>query len=378
MAAKEKPGRIAGPPLFNPLLWPMIMSAAASGAAASLFTGVAANWLEMVAPRGDAPEPQWATANRTALELASMRLRDFSTGATGQPVLICAPYALHGATIADFAPGHSVVEALRRGGVSHVFVTDWRSATPDMRFFNIDSYLADLNVAVDEFGAPVDLVGLCQGGWLSLVYAARFPSKVRRLVLVGAPVDTKAAASDLSRAVASAPFAMFENLVRLGDGRVIGKHVLETWTPTLDAADSNRVLQATPDLDAAALRDLDARYREWLAWTLDLPGVYYLEAVRRLYRENQIANGKFVALGRRIDLAKVHAPLFLLAARDDDVVAPGQLFAAAGLVGCAGDMIERVTEPCGHLSLFMGARTLAGTWIRIAHWLGGSQPAMAC
>jgi pimeloyl-ACP methyl ester carboxylesterase len=41
---------------------------------------------------------------------------------------------------------------------------------------------------VDDIGPPVDLIGLCQGGWLSLVYAARFPGKVRRLVLAGAPI----------------------------------------------------------------------------------------------------------------------------------------------------------------------------------------------
>ena len=90
----------------------------------------------------------WTTSNTVALELASMRLRNFSTGTGGLATLICAPYALHSATIADFAPGHSVVEALRLGGLSRVFVTDWRSATPETRYFSIDSYLADINVAV--------------------------------------------------------------------------------------------------------------------------------------------------------------------------------------------------------------------------------------
>src|SRR6267378_8715345 len=88
----------------------------------------------------------WTTSNTVALELASMRLRNFSTETGGLATLICAPYALHGATIADFAPGHSVVEALCLGGLSRVFVTDWRSATPETRYFSIDNYLADLNV----------------------------------------------------------------------------------------------------------------------------------------------------------------------------------------------------------------------------------------
>lgn len=171
----------------------------------------------------------WTTSNTVALELASMRLRNFSTETGGLATLICAPYALHSASIADFAPGHSVVEALCQGGLSRVFVTDWRSATPETRYFSIDNYLADLNVAVDELGPPVDLIGLCQGGWLALVYAARFPKKVRRLVLVGAPIDIAAAESQLSRFVADVPPRMFDELVRQGEGIVHGDRMLESW-----------------------------------------------------------------------------------------------------------------------------------------------------
>jgi poly-beta-hydroxyalkanoate depolymerase len=202
----------------NPLLWPLLAAALVNQATARLFVDAAAALTTNF--RGDPvlSELAWTTPNAVVLELASMRLRDFSTQTEGQTTLICAPYALHGATIADFAPSHSLVETLRLGGLSRVFVTDWRSATPEMRYFSIDSYLADLNVAVDELGSPVDLVGLCQGGWLALVYAARFPQKVRRLVLVGAPVDVRARESQLSRLAASVPLDAFEELVRLGEG----------------------------------------------------------------------------------------------------------------------------------------------------------------
>ena len=157
-------------------------------------------------------------------------------------LLVCAPYALHGALIADFAPGHSLVEALQKDGVNRIYVPDWRSAMPDMRYLSIDNYLADLNVAIDEIGAPVDLVGLCQGGWLSLVYAARFPGKVRRLVLAGAPVDISTP-SELSKMVAALPQQAFEQMVRQGDGLVSGEHMLKLWNPPFNQQDVEAVLQ---------------------------------------------------------------------------------------------------------------------------------------
>src|SRR5262249_41750702 len=154
----------------------------------------------------EGPEPSWTTPNTIAVELNSVRLRDFSaaTARKKRATLVCAPFALHGATIADFAPDHSLVAAFLAAGLDRLYVTDSRSADSGMRFLSIDSYLADLNVLVDHLGT-VDLVGLCQGGWMALIYAARFPHKVGRLVLAGAPIDTGAEPSSLSRAAQDTP-----------------------------------------------------------------------------------------------------------------------------------------------------------------------------
>ena len=322
------------------------------------------------APRS-VPEPPlaWTTPNTVALQLQSMRLRQFSQGAATQsPVLICAPYALHSALIADFAPGHSLVEALQTHGMGRVYVSDWRSATPDMRQLAIDNYLADLNVAVDEIGAPVDLVGLCQGGWLSLVYAARFPGKVRRLVLAGTPVDVSMS-SDLSRMVAALPQAAFEQMVRQGDGLVIGERMLKLWSIPFSRQDVEAVLQQDLGDGSDEARALLDRFTRWDRATLDLPGTYYLEVTDRVFRQNQIARGGFVALGRQIDLAEVRVPVFLLAGADDIVVPRDQAFATARLLGTPQAALERACEPCGHLGLFMGRYVLGHSWRRIARWL---------
>ncbi|WOH66840.1 alpha/beta fold hydrolase [Bradyrhizobium sp. BWA-3-5] len=330
-----------------------------------------ARWFASDKP-ASAPDPAplaWTTENAVALQLASMRLREFSAaaGSAQQPLLICAPYALHGALVADFAPGHSVVEALQQGGTHRIYVTDWCSATPDMRYLSIDNYLADLNVAVDEIGVPVDLVGLCQGGWLSLTYAARFPDKVRRLVLAGAPVDVSTP-SELSKMVAALPPAAFAQMVQQGEGIVSGEHMLRIWNMPFSQQDVEAVLQRTLGNRSDEVQLLK-RFMRWDRATLDLPGSYYLDVTERIFRQNQIANGRFVALGRTIDPTELRVPVFLLAGDDDIVVPRDQAFATGRLLGTQPSWLERACEPCGHLSLFMGRKVLSHSWRRIARWL---------
>lgn len=311
----------------------------------------------------------WTSPNKIALELGSMRLRNFSIQEDGHATLICAPYALHGATVADFAPGHSVVERLSQNGLSRVFITEWRSATPEMRYFGIDNYLADLNVAVDELGPPVDLIGLCQGGWLALVYAARFPAKVRRLVLVGAPIDIGAAKSFLSNFAADVPLRTFHELVRLGQGIVHGQQMLGLWGISHGPNEAEITLQAGEDAEPARREALVGRFHQWNAETVDLPGNFFLQVVEWLFKENRIAEGRFVALGQPVDLSKLTVPICLLAGSGDEVVSVDQLFAVTRLVGTRSEHVVKMTEDCGHLSLFLGAEVLGRAWPKIAGFL---------
>jgi len=357
------------------LLWPAVAAASAGEAVAS----IARQFIDFASGAENdraVPEPAWATPNTIRLELKGVQLRDFSAAPNGRPTLICAPFALHSAAVSDIAAGHSLVEVLRNRGVKNLFVSEWRSASEDMRFRGIDDYLADLNVLVDELGGSVDLVGLCQGGWMSLLYAARFPDKVHKLVVAGAPVDIDAAPSGLSTLVDATPRALFHELVRLGDGRALGRAVAKFWGPeTVEAEDIHALLETSESLGSAAFSQLSALFRAWYAWTVDLPGTYYLEVLEKLYLRNELATGALVALGQKIDLSRVRVPLYLLAARDDELVALAQLFATAQLVDTSQHQTHKALAPCRHLGLFMGKNILAEFWGPIARWLLDSSPA---
>jgi poly(3-hydroxyalkanoate) synthetase len=348
----------------NAFLWPALFAMETGRmalAATEHFTG----WLKPGSELTATP-PAWTTPNTVALELPSLRLRDFATKRSGTPTLLCPPFSLHGSTIADFAPGHSLVEALRAAGVGRLFLAEWRSATAETRSLSIDSLLADLNVAVDELGGRVNLVGLCQGGWMALAYSARFPAKVARLVIAGAPIDTSVGETAAVKAARTMPFSVFRDIVDLGRGRLLGEHALCYWDArTLDTATIQKDLQ----LRRAPPRELEERFRNWHRWTVDLPGTFYLQVVQWLFVENRLATGKFVALGHALDLSKLTVPTFLVAGRQDTVVALPQLMAAERLIGTRPDAVASLVIDSEHLGLFMGKRTLKEAWPGVARWL---------
>jgi poly(3-hydroxyalkanoate) synthetase len=328
--------------------------------------------LESERDAASAPEDAaWTTPNRIILDLAAVRLRDFFAGETRRrPILVVAPFSLHDAELADLAPGHSLVESLLASACRELFLVEWKSATAKTRLSTIDAQLASLNVVVDEIGPPVDLVGLCQGGWLSLAYAARFPGKVRRLVLAGAPIDMAAAPSAISDAINPMTELMIDELIRRGDGLARGRDMAELWPRPADKlARLLDALELTQPPATEAQRTIVENFARWDARLLDLPGPYHREVFNGIYRENLLALGRFCALGRRVDLRRLQQPLFLLAGERDDIAPPAQVFAAASLVGAQKSDIETALAPCGHLALFMGQRTLANEWPRIARWL---------
>jgi poly(3-hydroxybutyrate) depolymerase len=357
---------------YAALFWPAFAAASAAETASSM----AAHFLDLSGgASGDrtAQEPEGITPSKIALELRTVRLRDFTMAESGIPTLLCTPLSLHGASIADLAAGHSLVAALRGAGIERLIMTDWRSAGADMGFLGIDQYLADLNVLVDSVGGRVNLIGLCQGGWLSLAYAGRFPTKVRKLVMAGAPIDTAAGQSRLSEIADATPMIMFQSLVGLGNGRVIGRSIARFWGNNTEASSISESLQTLAPIGSLEFTRLEAIFKNWDSWTIDLAGTYYLEVIEKLYKRNELAGGSFVALGQRIDLSQLRLPMYLLAGSADDVVAPQQLLAVERLVATQPEHLRHEIAPCNHLGLFMGRQTLEEYWPRIVHWMNSTE-----
>ncbi len=320
-------------------------------------------------------KPRLATAHTVRLRLRTLDLCDYSEGSEATasqrlPTLVNAPYAGHTSMIADYHDGQSLMQTLRAAGVGPLYLTDWHSATADMKDFDVDQYLAELLACIDDLGGRVNLVGLCQGGWMAAMLAARFPDKVASLVLAGAPIDTHAGGGPLVRMTRESPMDFYRDLVASGGGLMLGRYMLAGWKnmhPTTHYVQEHIDLYEHID-DPTWLSKAEA-FARWYENPLDLPGRWYLQVIDQLFKHNRLAHGEFVGLGRRLDLAAVHCPLYLLAGAADDITLPPQVFAAARLTRTPPAQVQQATVPGGHVGLFMGARTLRETWPKIGRWL---------
>lgn len=318
-------------------------------------------------------KPGWVTPHTVAFETQTMWLRDFSdtdASADAIPVIVNAPYAGHPSTIADYADGQSLVQTLKAGGCKRVYVTDWKSATHAMRNLGIDKYLADLRDAVDHVGGRAHLVGLCQGGWLSAMLAARYPGKAVSLVLAGAPIDTHAGSGPVTKLAKRTPLSFYRSLVAMGGGRMRGRFMLQGWKNMHpDEHYWGKYIDLFDNITHPHYVQRARHFARWYEHTVDLPGRLYLEAVKHLFKLNRLARGEFVALGERISLKSITVPVYLLAGADDDITTPEQVFNAENLVGTPRENIRKELAPGGHIGLFMGAKTLKEQWARISAWI---------
>ena len=131
-----------------PAFWPVAIAAALAEEGAELYARNI-NFIEEEIKIHDELRPTLATPNQVRLDLRTMVLRDYGKP-SGIPTLVDAPHAGHTAMIADYHNGQSLIETLLAHGINHVALTDWKSATEDMKDLEIDNYLAEVIVGMSR------------------------------------------------------------------------------------------------------------------------------------------------------------------------------------------------------------------------------------
>jgi poly(3-hydroxyalkanoate) synthetase len=194
--------------------------------------------------------------------------------------------------------------------------------------------------------------------------ATRFPDKVNSLVLAGSPIDTDAGDGPIKRMVHEHPISFYQELVEMGGGLMKGKFMLQGWKNLHPA---QHYIQDHVDLyehiDDPVYVSKEETFASWHENPIDLSGRWYLQATQQLFVENRLAKGKFIGLGRKLDLGTITCPAYLMAGADDDIITPEQVLNAANAIGqqihgagptipAAGigpERIRKIGIPGGHM-----------------------------
>ncbi|HPW68829.1 MAG: alpha/beta fold hydrolase [Deltaproteobacteria bacterium] len=309
-------------------------------------------------------KPEFISPNRKIFEDQAVVLRRFDEDRAGDPILIVPPQAGHHSSIADYAPNQSLVQTCLRQTNHPVYVIEWKSSTLSRRGETIDDLVKQTMLCVKKAGPPVILAGLCQGGWLSAIYAALFPDDVRALMLAAAPIDFTAGGGKIQDMVNTLPLMYYQYLVGLSGGNMSGDLMLMGWK-MMNSYDRfvRDYLNLWINVQDESYLERTRKFSRWYEYAQDISGRWYLDVVEKLFKQNRLIRGTLEVLCEYVDLQNISCPLALLAGERDDITLVPQVHNLEHYASTPRDHIFKAVIPqAGHISVFMGRRALQHEW----------------
>jgi len=284
------------------------------------------------------------------------------------PLLIC--YALvNRPWMMDLQPDRSLIRGLLRRGVD-VYLIDWGYPDGADRFSTLDDYVSGylarcVDVVRRSSGCErINLLGVCQGGTLSLSYAALYPRTLRNLVTMVTPVDFHTPDNllthwtrhvDLDALVATTgnlPGSMLNALfLALQPFRLTG----QKYVGLMDQIHEPRALENF------------MRMEQWIFDSPDQPGEMFRQFMTWCVKENRLMRGELELGGRQVDLRNVDMPVLNIYANQDHLVPPAASRALEQLVGTRD--YTTYASPGGHIGIYVSGAAQREIPERIANWL---------
>jgi polyhydroxyalkanoate synthase len=230
-------------------------------------------------------------------------------------------------------------------------------------------------VSRDTGGAPVQPVGWCLGGIMTLLAVARDPS------LPVASVATVASPFDFTQVQMMAPVRSLAKLTGGALGTALYRTLGGAPAPLVSAgfrltaidrliSKPRFVIEHLADRETLAHTEAIDRY---MSRMLAYPGRTFGQLYHEFFRTNTIANG-IVKLGdETIELDKVKVPV-LSVAGEADVLAPKAAVHHVAELLTGSPLVRLESAPGGHLGVLTGKSAVRTTWIYIDEFLTETAP----
>ena len=260
-----------------------------------------------------------------------------TTETVHQRPLVIVPPCINKFYILDLQPENSFVRyAVEQGHT--VFMLSWRNITPELGHLTWDDYIESgvmhaIDVAKDVTGADkINVLGFCIGGTLLAsalaIMAARHEEKVASMTLLTAMLDFFDT-GEMGLLVSEQSLAAREAAIGK-EGIMQGKELAFVFS-SLRANDLIWPYVVNSYLKGKTPPAFDLLY--WNSDGTNLPGPMFCWYLRNTYLENNLrVPGKTIQCGVPVDFAKITAPTFLYASKEDHIVPWRTAFASARLL----------------------------------------------
>jgi poly(3-hydroxybutyrate) depolymerase len=293
-------------------------------------------------------------------------------GVSGQPrLLIVAPMSGHFATllrgtVERMLPGHDV------------YITDWRDAKMvplSEGSFDLDDYIDYIIAFLEHIGPGTHILAVCQPSVpcyaaAALMSADKNPARPKTLTMMGGPIDTREAPTEVNTVATQRPHSWFEqNVIATipffypGAGRRVypgflqlagfmamnfGNHMASHWGMF-------RHLVEGDDESADATKAFYDEYRS----VCDMTAEFYLQTIHVVFQDHALPRGKMTHRGRKVDPGAItDIGILAIEGERDDISGIGQTKAALKISKNLPDDYKRylLAKSVGHYGIFNGRR----------------------
>ncbi|MEZ5742452.1 MAG: polyhydroxyalkanoate depolymerase [Sphingomonadaceae bacterium] len=257
-------------------------------------------------------------------------------------------------------------------------ITDWRNCRevpPEAGDFGFDGYVTHLIKFLEDMGPGTHVVATCQAAPPAMVATAVIAKEKPQLMpasltLMGGPVDTRIAPSQMSELAGKLPMGWFENVNIqtipsgfTGSGREVYPGFTQlagfiALNPKPHLKQYMSFIKNSLKGDDEALEKFRNFYDEYFA-VLDMDKKFYLDTLEKVFFDHHIATGQMEYEGELVDFESVTGlPLLTVEGQNDHLCPPGQTVAAHDVFsGIDKELHQNHLQPgVGHYGVFSGSK----------------------
>jgi len=289
----------------------------------------------------------------------------------GPKLLIVAPMSGHFATLL-----RGTVERLLP--THDVYITDWRDAKMvplSDGLFDLDDYVDYVIEFLEHIGPGAHMLAVCQPSVPCYAAACLMsedenPARPLTLTMMGGPIDTREAPTEVNTVATQRPHSWFEHNVIAtvpfyypGAGRRVypgflqltgfmamnlGNHLISHWT----------MFKHLVEGDGDSADATKAFYDEYRS-VCDMDAAFYLQTIDVVFQDHALPKGEMMHRGRRVNPAAIKdVAILAVEGERDDISGLGQTRAALTISSSLPKAKKKyyLAKGVGHYGIFNGRR----------------------